>query len=134
MFTLQILDRGQTLLHPLTGPELWIGSAPGLELQLQEEGVLPRHLRLTVAAAELRLTAAGPVLLNGNAVRTATLTLGDRLEVGRAVLVVGRTVSRPRGGRAGRCSPLALPWPASRRCCSCSPAATRPVFAASWRS
>ncbi len=94
MFTLQILDRGQTFLHPLDTDALTLGSGPEADLQLGEDDVLPVHVRLLPRQDGVRLTALAPVRVNGIDTTSAELALGDRIEVGRAVIVVGRSVAR----------------------------------------
>lgn len=99
MFTLQILDRGQTFYQPLEGRALLLGSADTADLRLQEHGVAAEHLRIEPAAGDgapvLIALGDAPVTINGRPVQRATLALGDRIELGRAVLVVGRSVQRP---------------------------------------
>lgn len=95
MFTLQILDAGQTFLHPLGGEPAVLGSGETATLRLREAGVDAEHARLEPGAGGYRLIANGEVRVNGQRVAEAPLQLGDRIEIGRAVLVVGRTVARP---------------------------------------
>lgn len=97
MYTLQILDAGQTFLHPLDERPATAGSAPDDTIRLGEDGVAPGHVRFEAHADGIRLRATEAVRVNGKAVRAADLQLGDRIEIGRAVLVVGRTVTRPAG-------------------------------------
>jgi len=94
MYTLQILDAGQTFLHALDARPTTIGSGDGADVRLREDGVAPLHVRLLAEPAGVRLTADADVVVNGETTRATTLRLGDRLEVGKAVLVVGKTVSR----------------------------------------
>lgn len=94
MFTLQILDRGQTFLHPVDRGPLVLGSAPTADITLQEEGVAPAHARIEPTPNGARLIALAPTSVNGALVASADLALGDRFEIGRAVVVVGRTVMR----------------------------------------
>lgn len=94
MYTLQILDGGQTFLHTLDDQALRIGSGEDVGLRLTESGVRPLHATLVPRADGLALQAHGPVLLNGQGAKAALLVLGDRLELGKAVLVVGRSVAR----------------------------------------
>ncbi|MBK8100929.1 MAG: hypothetical protein IPK26_27920 [Planctomycetes bacterium] len=95
MFTLQVLDRGQTFLFPLDDRPIHVGSGPSCELRLQESGIADRHARFERSGDQLRLQAlAGELRLNGRPVRDADLALGDRIEIGAAVLVVGRSVAR----------------------------------------
>lgn len=97
MFTLQILDCGQTFLFPLEGRSLVIGSHPSADLRLGEPGVEERHATLESHGEQVVLRAfpGAALSLNGKPVERAELTLGDRIEIGRAVLVVGRSVARP---------------------------------------
>ena len=95
MYTLQILDRGQTFLHPLDGRLVVIGSGPDVDLRLGEEEVLALHARIEPAGEGVRIVALAKLLVNGRATQRAELTLGDRIEIGRAVLVVGKSVPRP---------------------------------------
>ncbi|HEX5053218.1 MAG TPA: CAP domain-containing protein [Planctomycetota bacterium] len=97
MFTLQILDRGQTFLHSLDGAPVVLGRAGEADVQLGEAGVQPVHARIEPIDHGVRLVAIGPVLVNGQAVRATVLALGDRIEIGKAVLVVGRAVHRAAG-------------------------------------
>lgn len=95
MYTLQILDRGQTFLHPLDGRPVVIGSGPDVDLRLGEEEVLAQHARIEPVGDGVRIVALAKLLVNGRATQRADLTLGDRIEIGRAVLVVGKSVPRP---------------------------------------
>lgn len=94
MFTLQILDRGQTFLHTLDGRPVVIGNGPDVELRLGEAEVVARHARIEMLGEQVRIVAMAKLLVNGRAVQRADLVLGDRIEIGRAVLVVGRAVAR----------------------------------------
>lgn len=94
MFTLQILDRGQTFLHSLDDGQVLLGSDPTADIVLREAGVLPQHARVERSAAGVRLVALGPTRVNGKAVAAVDLALGDRIEIGCSVLVVGRSVLR----------------------------------------
>jgi uncharacterized protein YkwD len=94
MFTLQILDRGQTFLHPLDDRPLLLGSGDAAGIRLGEEGVAPQHARIERGPEGWQLLALAATRVNGTAVTRAMLTLGDRIELGRSVIVVGRTVAR----------------------------------------
>ncbi|MFY9344766.1 MAG: FHA domain-containing protein, partial [Planctomycetota bacterium] len=94
MFTLQILDRGQTFLHPVDGETLLLGSAPTNQVVLREESVAAAHARIEPTAQGARLVALAPVRVNGVPATNVELQLGDRIELGRSVIVVGRTVAR----------------------------------------
>ncbi|MCK5945123.1 MAG: hypothetical protein KAI24_24250 [Planctomycetes bacterium] len=97
MYTLQILDAGQTFLHSLGDQPTTFGSAEDVNVRLREAGVAPHHARLEPHADGVRLRAEADVRVNGEARREAELQLGDRVEIGKAVLVVGRTVARKAG-------------------------------------
>lgn len=97
MYTLQILDRGQTFLHPVDDRPLRLGSDPAADVVLGEQGVAAEHVRLEPGPDGVLLTACAPTLVNGRPQTTCRLALGDRIEIGRAVVVVGRTVPRPAG-------------------------------------
>ena len=94
MFTLQILDRGQTFLHPIENAPVLLGSGPAAHVVLQEPGVAPVHARIDPGANGARLVALAATNVNGRLVNTVDLALGDRIELGRVVLVVGHTVPR----------------------------------------
>lgn len=94
MYTLQILDRGQTFLHPLDDGVILLGSGPTADVVLREADVAPVHARIEAHAGGARLVAVAATRVNGQVVARADLALGDRIEIGRAVLVVGRSVTR----------------------------------------
>ncbi len=94
MFTLQILDRGQTSLFPLADRPVVVGSGPEADLRLGEDEVVAVHARIEPVADGWRLQALAKVLVNGRAVQSAPLALGDRIEIGAAVLLVGTAVAR----------------------------------------
>ncbi len=94
MFTLQILDRGQTFLHTIEGRPLLLGSGNGADVILREDGVEAAHARLEPGNGSVRLVALAKTQVNGQPVAQVDLSLGDRVEIGRAVLIVGRTVAR----------------------------------------
>lgn len=94
MYTLQILDRGQTFLHQLDDRPLVVGSGPDVGLRLLEDEVLPQHARIEPFDGKLRIVAMAKLLVNGRAAQQAELALGDRIEIGRAVLVVGQSIQR----------------------------------------
>ncbi|GAB4147902.1 MAG: hypothetical protein Fur0037_16170 [Planctomycetota bacterium] len=94
MFTFQILDRGQTLSYTLGDRPLLVGSASHADIRLGDEGVEAEHLRIEPGdpPALVRLGDL-PVLRNGSPVDRSEIALGDRVEVGKAVLVFGKTVA-----------------------------------------
>lgn len=98
MLTLQILDRDQSFFHALDGRPVVLGSSPGADLRLQAPGIAGRHARIEEAEGVARIVALdGVVVHNGEPRPAAELRLGDRVELGSAVLVVGQSVARPAG-------------------------------------
>ncbi len=95
MFTLQILDSGTTSCHPVEQPSTSLGAADTCDLQLRDDGVADVHAHLELDDGCLRLRAVAAVMVNGASVQAAELQPGDRLEVGRCVLIVGRAAVRP---------------------------------------
>lgn len=96
MYTLQILDAGQTFLHTLGDQAVSLGASDEAQVRLRETGVAPIHARLEPHSQGIRLVAAdaAEVQVNGESVRDAELQLGDRVELGRVVMIVGKTVAR----------------------------------------
>lgn len=96
MYTLQILDAGQTFLHTLGDQAISLGAAEKAHVRLRETGVAPIHARLEPHSQGLRLTAeaGAEVHVNGKRIENVQLQLGDRVELGRVVMIVGKTVSR----------------------------------------
>lgn len=96
MYTLQILDRGQTLLFPLDDRPVRFGRSNAVEVVLGEDGVADVHATFVPHAGGARLEPLAPTRRNGVDVSgPIELSLGDRIELGRVVVVVGRTVARP---------------------------------------
>ena len=93
MFTLQILDAGQSFLHSLDGKPVTFGSSDSADVRLHAGGVASRHAELAVQGDRVQLQATADVLVNGAATREAALGLGDRVEIGEAVFVVGRAAA-----------------------------------------
>lgn len=95
--TLKILDGTVERLVTLEGEALRIGSGPGVEIHLAAAGVEAEHAVLKrEAAGSYRLmdrSEAG-TRVNGDEVVQWRLSIGDRIEVGEAVLVVGQQVVR----------------------------------------
>jgi hypothetical protein len=102
MLTLQILDGGETFFRPLDDHSIVLGSDPSCDVRLSEDGVAPRHARVEPLAGAngggfkiVDLGASEGTVVNGRLVAQVRLELGDRIELGRAVLVVGQRVPRP---------------------------------------
>jgi pSer/pThr/pTyr-binding forkhead associated (FHA) protein len=77
----------------LPGSIKTVGRSPGAEFIVDAAMVSRLHCRLTAGAAELQvddLESTNGTFVNGNRVARATLKGGDRLGVGRVVLLVTR--------------------------------------------
>ena len=77
----------------LPGSLKTMGRAPGAEFIVDAAMVSRLHCRLTAGATELQvddLESTNGTFVNGNRVTRASLKEGDRLGVGRVVLVVTR--------------------------------------------
>ncbi|MCA8943982.1 MAG: FHA domain-containing protein [Planctomycetes bacterium] len=98
MLTIQVLDADGTQFRPLEQRPMLLGSGEGVDLRLQESGVSARHARIEPIGDGFKIvdldSEAGTVV-NGEQVAQWRLQLGDRIELGRAVLVVGQQVARP---------------------------------------
>jgi hypothetical protein len=96
--SLQILDSGETFLRPLDSRPLVLGSAEDADLRLTEPGIAPRHARIEPVGSEgyriVDLGSEGGTRVNGRDIAQARLAIGDRVEIGSAVLVVGQQVAR----------------------------------------
>ena len=98
MLTLQILDGGDTFFRPLEGRSLTLGSHSSADVRLSEEGVSGRHARIDPlddgSYKIVDLDSQGGTMVNGQLVAQVRLQLGDRIELGRAVIVLGKRVQR----------------------------------------
>jgi pSer/pThr/pTyr-binding forkhead associated (FHA) protein len=77
----------------LPGSLKTMGRAPGAEFIVDAAMVSRLHCRLTAGATELQvddLESTNGTFVNGNRVTRASLKEGDKLGVGRVVLVVSR--------------------------------------------
>ena len=77
----------------LPGSIKTVGRAPGAEFIVDAAMVSRLHCRLTAGATELQvddLESTNGTFVNGNRVARASLKVGDRLGVGRVVMVVTR--------------------------------------------
>src|SRR5579864_7799288 len=68
----------------LSADSLTIGSAANCSIQLLGEGIAPSHAVIRSVSGKITIAcrAGQRVSLNGASVSTATLALGDRLEIG----------------------------------------------------
>lgn len=95
--TLQILDGTAERLVSLEGATLRIGSGPGVEIHLSAAGVEAEHAVLErEKAGSYRLTdrSESGTRVNGDEIVQWRIAIGDRIEIGGAVLVVGQQVVR----------------------------------------
>lgn len=118
MLTIQVLDAGGTHLHRLEDRSLLLGSGEDVDLRLQEAGVSARHARIEPIAGGFKivdLDSAEGTLVNGESVAQWRLQLGDRIELGRAVLVVGQEVARKATAQDVLDSPMTSRLARSRR-------------------
>lgn len=98
MHSLQILDAGETFLRTLDPRPHVLGTAAGADIQLSGEGLRETHARLSPEGGAWRiesLSGEADLLVNGEARTAADLQLGDRVELGTSVLVLGKQVPRP---------------------------------------
>jgi uncharacterized protein YkwD len=95
--TLQILDGAVERLVTLEAESFRIGSGPGVDIHLTAAGVEPEHALLkrdASGAYRLMDKSEAGTRVNGEEVVQWRLAIGDRIEIGDAVLVVGRQVAR----------------------------------------
>lgn len=96
--SLQILDAGETFFHPLDAETCVIGSAEGVSLRLREAGVAEQHAKIEIDPSGVHrlvdLGSPGGTRVNGRDVAQTRLSIGDRIEIGASVLVVGQHVPR----------------------------------------
>src|SRR5688500_12390136 len=97
MLSLQVSVKDQTFLKPLGIGRFVIGSGPGSDLRIEAEGVEPAHARIEPAGSGYKIldleTRIG-TRVNGNLIAQVRLELGDRIEIGPAVILVGDQVIR----------------------------------------
>ena len=93
MLTLQILDQDQVFFHSLDRASTLLGSDERADVRLSGEGVVPQHARIECVGEQSRLVAVdGEIVRNGKVCRDVVLALGDRLELGSTVVVIGQSV------------------------------------------
>jgi predicted component of type VI protein secretion system len=99
------------------GEQTVIGRADDCDLRLDQPGVAPRHAAIMLEAdGRLRLQASVPdaeILLNGQAVRDASLTSGDEIRIANCRFVLQAPGLRPEKvltGTATRPRRAYLPW------------------------
>ena len=95
MWVLKSSDEAETPLtfRILPGSLKTMGRSPGAEFIVDAAMVSRLHCRLTAGATELQvddLESTNGTFVNGNRVTRASLKVGDRLGVGRVVLIVTR--------------------------------------------
>ena len=89
---------------PLAKPRLAFGSAQGNDVQLEEQGVKPKHAEMAIAAdgaVWIRdLTGSGETTVNGAPVETARLESGSFIRLGTVELCLRKKDSGPRAASA----------------------------------
>lgn len=110
MLTIQILDGAETFFRPLEPRPggVTLGSSPDADIRLREPGVAPLHARIEPIESsdgehykivDLAAEHDAETKVNGEPVIQWRLSLGDRIELGPAVVVVGKRVTRPATAR-----------------------------------
>ncbi|MGE3174689.1 MAG: CAP domain-containing protein [Planctomycetota bacterium] len=95
MQTLQILDGADSFLRPLEGRTVVLGAGPDVDVRLQSDDVAGRHAQVEFRDGTPWLhVLEGTARVNGRPVQRCALALGDRIELGAAVVVLGRSVAR----------------------------------------
>lgn len=101
MLSFQILDGGGLQDIPLEGRSVLIGSGPDCEIRLRSEGVAAEHARVVPLRREgdsgfklIDLGSPEGTRVNGELVAQVALSVGDRIEIGGATLVLGKRVQR----------------------------------------
>lgn len=103
-----VIDRSVTL-----GARTVVGRADDCDLRLDQDGVAPHHAEITEADGLLTLTRLDPaheVLLNGQAVESATLSSGDELRIANCRFVLQAPGLRPETVLTGAAARPRRPW------------------------
>ena len=84
---------GESEVRKVHRDVIHIGASSGNDLVVRARGVLGRHARISVVGEELRLDVLGTapgadVTLNGSAVKSASLSTGDRIAIGEATITL----------------------------------------------
>jgi transcriptional regulator with AAA-type ATPase domain len=84
---------GESEVRKVHRDVIHIGASSGNDLVVRARGVLGRHARISVVGEELRLDVLGTapgsdVTLNGSAVKSASLSAGDRIAIGEATITL----------------------------------------------
>jgi nucleotide-binding universal stress UspA family protein len=114
----------------LDKPEVVIGRSRGCEILLDEPLVSRRHAKISVRGRELLLEDLGSVngvYHNGTRVeRPMVLSEGDRVLIGRTILIVGHVVQRPPAAREQHTIPMMPTESGARRAPAPQPFETSP--------
>ncbi len=101
MLTFQILDGGEVLTFTLEDRPITIGTDPTCDVRLRCDGVAPVHARVEPFARDgevqwklVDLGSEGGTRRNGERVAQVALSVGDRIEIGDAALILGKRVLR----------------------------------------
>jgi transcriptional regulator with AAA-type ATPase domain len=144
---------GESEVRKVHRDVIHIGASSGNDLVVRARGVLGRHARISVVGEDLRLeilgtTPGADVTLNGSAIKSASLSAGDRISIGEATITLlngpppnpNRMAAPPARGRdAFSVASAALSMPPQQPAASPAPApapAPQPVqqrFAAEGR-
>lgn len=102
MLTIQILDGGETFYRQLDRHAVTFGASERADVQLREGDVAPLHARIepigdgpSAGYKIVDLGSAAGTIVNDEPVLQWRLELGDRVEIGRALLIVGQRRERP---------------------------------------
>jgi uncharacterized protein YkwD len=96
MLTLKIYDGEHVFLHHLQSEPVTIGSGPTVDIRLRSEGVLDLHATIEPAGGhgyQLR-DEGGGLSCDGKRLAVVRLAIGQRLQIGSAVVIVGKRVAR----------------------------------------
>lgn len=99
MLSLQILDGREVRSLALDGRVVSVGTGTHCTLRLDADGVASEHARIepvrgTANYKLIDLGSPAGTRVNGDAVAQVVLSVGDRIEIGAATLVLGKRVQR----------------------------------------
>lgn len=84
---------GESEVRKVHRDVIHIGASSGNDLVVRARGILGRHARISVVGEELRLDVLGTapgsdVTLNGSVIKSASLSAGDRINIGEASITL----------------------------------------------
>ncbi len=77
-------------MFPIEGPESFVGRGADVTIQLRDDSVSRRHLRVLVRGGEVRiedLASANGTIVNGARVTTSPLRDGDKIQLGATTIL-----------------------------------------------